>query len=130
MNWMKKFMMGRYGADQLSMTLLVLSLLLTFISSIADIPLFMYLGYIPLVLCLYRMLSRDISKRRMENYRFSIWISPLYSWFNKKVTRIKDMKTHKYFKCPGCKTELRVPRGKGKINISCPKCKAEFIKKT
>lgn len=130
MNWMKRFMAGRYGADQLSVTLLIVSLVLSLAASITGLPVLMYLGYIPLGLCLYRMLSRDMPRRRMENYRFAMFVSPLYSWASKKVYRIKDMKMSRYFKCPGCRAELRVPRGKGKINICCPKCKTEFIKKT
>jgi Zn finger protein HypA/HybF involved in hydrogenase expression len=88
------------------------------------------ISYIPLGICLFRMLSKDIEKRRMENYKFSILISPVYSWFKKKQKRVVDAKTHKYFECPNCKTNLRVPKGKGNIVITCPKCKTELKKRT
>jgi hypothetical protein len=130
MNWFKKFMAGRYGSDQLSTALLVLSILLTVIGDLAGMQLLVFFGYIPLVLGIYRIFSKDIAKRRMENYKFSIFISPVYSWFNKTVNRAKDSKTHKYYNCPKCNTKLRVPKGKGKLVITCPKCKTEIRKRT
>lgn len=130
MNWLKRFMNGRYGGDQLSMVLLVISLLLTFIGRLTNIPLISFIGYIPLGISIFRMFSKDISKRRMENYKFSIFISPAYSWYKKSQKRIKDSKTHRYFKCPDCNEQMRVPKGKGKIMITCPKCKTKFEKRT
>lgn len=131
MNWFKKMMAGRYGSDQLSMAMLILSILFIFISGLSTkLKIFSYLSYIPLVLCLIRMFSRDINKRRMENYKFSMLVSPLYSWGRKKIIRLQETKTHKYLICPSCKQTLRVPRGKGKISITCQKCKTEFIIKT
>lgn len=130
MNWLKRFMNGRYGGDQLSMVLLVISLLLTFIGRLTNIPLISFIGYIPLGISVFRMFSKDISKRRMENYKFSILISPVYSWYKKSQKRIKDSKTHRFFKCPDCNEKMRVPKGKGKIMITCPKCKTKFEKRT
>jgi hypothetical protein len=131
MNWFKRIMAGRYGNDQLSMALLLFALILTLISSFSyNLKLFSYLSYIPLALCIFRMFSKNINKRRMENYKFSMFVSPIYSWSLKKIKRLQDSKTHKYLKCPNCKQTLRVPKGKGKISISCPKCKMDFIKKT
>lgn len=130
MNWLKKVMAGRYGGDQLCIALLILSVLLSLISEIPRLGLVLYLSFIPLALSIFRMFSKNINKRSMENYKFSILISPIYSWSNKRIRRLQDSKTHKYFSCPNCKTQLRVPKGKGKISISCPKCKTEFVKKT
>lgn len=130
MNWFKKFMMGRYGGDQLSMTLLIFSILVTVIGDLLRMQIVTFIGYIPLGISIYRMLSKDIAKRRMENYKFSILISPAYSWLMKSVDRIKGSKTYKYYDCPNCKTKLRVPKGKGKIVITCPKCKTELRKRT
>jgi ribosomal protein L37AE/L43A len=66
----------------------------------------------------------------MENYKFAILMSPVYSWLKKTRNRLKDAKTHRYFSCPNCKQSLRLPKGKGKIIIICPKCKTEFKGKT
>jgi ribosomal protein L37AE/L43A len=57
-------------------------------------------------------------------------MSPVYSKIKKAQYRFTDAKTHRYFKCPDCKTKLRVPKHKGKIIITCPKCKTEFKRKT
>lgn len=130
MKWLSKFMNGRYGGDQLSMVLLVLSLLLTSIGQLTKIPLISFIGYVPLGVSIFRMFSKDISKRRMENYKFSILISPVYSWFKKTQKHTKELKTHKFYKCPSCNTKLRLPKGKGKIVITCPKCKNKFEKRT
>lgn len=93
MNWFKKMMAGRYGSDQLSMAMLILSILFIFISGLSTkLKIFSYLSYIPLVLCLIRMFSRDINKRRMENYKFSMLVSPLYSWGRKKNHQIAGSK--------------------------------------
>jgi len=123
-------MTGRYGTDQLSMALLILAVILTFTGSITNINVLAYLSYIPLGLCIYRILSKNATKRKMENYKFSILMSPVYSWSKKKLNMIKGSKMHRYFKCPYCKAQLRLPKGKGKIKISCPVCKKEFVKKT
>ena len=130
MNWLKKFMTGRYGADQLSLALLVLCIILSVIVRIIGLPLLAIIVYIPLGLCLFRMLSKNINKRRMENYKFHMVFSPVYSRFKKIQKRLAASKTHKFFRCSSCKAELRLPKGKGNIVITCPKCKNEFKAKT
>ena len=130
MNILKNFMRGRYGGDQLSLTLLVTSIILSLLGNLTKLSLFRMLSSIPLFFSIYRTFSKDIGKRRMENYKFSILISPLYSRYKRLERRFKDRKTHKYFKCPSCKTELRLPRSKGRVNIRCPKCKEKFEGRT
>lgn len=126
MNWFRKFMMGRYGADQLSMALLIFSIVLTLLGSILHSPILTYISYIPIILVAYRMLSRNIKKRSMENYKFSMLASPVYAWFYRTRRRFSERGTHKFLRCPKCKAELRVPKGKGTIVVTCPKCRTEF----
>ncbi len=130
MNWFKKIMSGRYGTDQLSLALLILSIVLSVIVRFTGIPLLVIIVYIPLGLCIFRMLSKNTQKRSMENYKFHMFISPLYAWFKRVQRRIAESKTYRFFKCPACKAELRLPKGKGNIVIICPKCKHEFKAKT
>lgn len=130
MEWLKKKMHGRYGADQLSIFLLILSILITVISQMSGITLFMIISYILLLAVGYRMFSKDLQKRRMENYKFAMLISPIYSKSKKIQMRINDRKAYRYYRCPNCNTTLRVPKHKGKIQITCTKCKAKFTKKT
>ncbi|MGE5605938.1 MAG: hypothetical protein ACM3YE_09625 [Bacteroidota bacterium] len=130
MRWLRKFMTGRYGGDQLSMVLIIFSALIDLIAELTKLPLLALIGYIPLGVAIFRMLSRNTAKRGLENYKFAMMISPAYSWFKKTQNRLKDAKTHRYFTCPNCRQSLRVPKGKGKIIITCPKCQTEFPKKT
>ena len=130
MNWFRRFMTGRYGADQLSLALLILSVLFTLIARVAGLPLLSLIGYVPLGICIFRMLSKNIQKRSMENYRYSMLVSPIYAWFKRTQRRIGESKTHRFLKCPQCKAELRLPKGKGNIVVTCPKCKNEFKAKS
>jgi len=130
MNWLKRFMMGRYGGDQLSIVLLISSVIFTLIAGLVNLPVLSLIGYIPLGFCVYRMLSKNTQKRSLENYKFSMLVSPIYSWFKKKQKRICDAKTYRFLKCPKCKAELRFPKGKGQIVVTCPKCKNEFRAKS
>ncbi len=120
-----RFMAGRYGQDQLGkflniaiIVLFVVAILLSFVSGVAYIVCYV-LAVTLLAYNYYRMFSRQIYKRAAENQKF----------LNFKA-HLKQMKTHKFFRCPKCKTKVRVPRGKGKICITCPKCREEFIEKT
>jgi hypothetical protein len=130
MNWLKKQMIGRYGFDQLSIVLLVFSFLFSLIAQLTGLTLLMYLGYIPLAACIYRALSRQIQKRRLENSKFMTLINPAYAYFYKIRKKIKDHQAYKYFKCPKCKQGLRVPRGKGTVVVTCSKCRKKFDDKT
>jgi len=127
----RRFMYGRYGSDQLNLTLLLSAVVLSLINSILSLilgstaayrtvlwPLFSLLIYGLVFLCIFRMLSHNIYKRQQENRRFrNLW------------TRLKD-RQNRYFHCPACRQSVRVPKGKGKILIRCPKCGEKFTEKT
>ena len=128
MNWLKKFMYGRYGGDQLSKALLILSFILIILAGFLPTSLssLVFIGYIPTLVCIFRMFSKNIYKRQQENYKYLKIKNSVVIWFKQKLNRAKDSKTHKYFTCPDCKQKLRVPRGQGKISVTCPKCKKSF----
>lgn len=130
MDKIKKFMYGRNGGDQLSMALIILSIIFTFGGQLLKLQWVIIIGYIPLGLSLFRVFSKDVSKRRMENYKFAMLLSPIYSRFKNTQKKVKDRKDYKYYKCPNCKQQLRVPKGKGKIVVTCSKCKTKFNKTT
>ncbi|NTW70974.1 MAG: hypothetical protein HGA49_01890 [Eubacteriaceae bacterium] len=130
MKWINKFMAGRYGGDQLSTILLVLSVILSLAGQFASIGVLITISYIPLAAAVFRIFSKNTEKRRMENYKFAMLVSPIYSKFNKTKNRIRDSKTYKYFKCPDCMTMMRIPKGKNKVLVTCPKCKKRFAKST
>ena len=121
-NFLYRFMTGRYGPDHLGIAMIILS----FVLSIS----YAFLGYMPLLfisyfvfgLTIFRMLSRNINRRRTENDKFIRYWWPVKTKIKNIIRRIKEWRKYKYFKCPSCKTTLRVPKGKGKIRITCPKC--------
>lgn len=113
-----RFMYGRYGPDQLNNVMLILGVALAVIGMLFSLPLLTVLSYVPLGFCLYRMFSRNANRRRLENQRFM-----------QLLNRLRDRES-RYYSCPRCHQTVRVPRGRGKINIHCPKCGNQFIKKT
>lgn len=137
MNWLQKFMMGRYGVDQMNIGVLIFSMVCTFTASLTRWLLLSILGTALLAYGVFRMFSRNVSARSKENQKFlvfwnkvkGIWYK-IKDWFSGKKRRFADRKTHCCFSCPKCKRKLRVPKGKGKIEISCPICGTKFIKKT
>jgi uncharacterized C2H2 Zn-finger protein len=123
-------MAGRYGPDHLNTALIIFALLLSFLSRFAILSLLVYPSYLLLALTVFRFLSRNIQKRRAENDKFLRFYWPVKQRLKAFVTRMKSRKTHKFFRCPSCSNLLRVPRGKGKLQITCPKCGERFFKKT
>ena len=118
----RRFMTGRYGTDKLSLTLLVVAMVLSILSSFMGAsllnPALTLLSYLLMFWALFRVFSRNTYARYEENRKFLRFFD-----------QMKD-RTHRYFSCPKCRQTVRVPRGKGKIAITCPKCREKFIKKT
>lgn len=127
-NAIQRFMYGRYGSDQLNVFLLVLYLVLYILFSLTRLTPLYWLSLIVIVLGLYRMLSRNFARRRAENAKFMQFAGPVLRWFRLRRTIHRD-KEHVYFKCPSCGQQLRVPRGKGKITVTCRNCGAVFQEK-
>lgn len=127
--WFQRFMSGRYGYDQLGRFLWIASLVLLILGMFLNGFLY-YLGLAVLIWSYYRMLSRNIHKRYAENQKYLQLEGRVKKWFGKYRMRFDQRKTYRYFRCPHCHQELRVPRGRGRISISCPKCGTSFIKKS
>lgn len=130
MKWLQNFMRGRYGVDQLSNALLILYLIVAIVSAVIKSSILAILGLLILIYCWFRIFSRKTYKRSAENTRYLQMIYPLRTRVQKWKNRRKNKKIYRYFRCPNCKQELRVPKGKGAITITCPKCRAKFDKKT
>jgi predicted RNA-binding Zn-ribbon protein involved in translation (DUF1610 family) len=129
-NWLRNFMIGRYGPDQLGLALLAASVVLGLAGSLTRLHILGLISYLPLAFALFRLLSRNMPRRRAENDRFLRFWWPLKTKLSGKLRELREGKHYRYFKCPGCGSKLRLPRGKGKIQITCPKCGERFIKKT
>ena len=119
---LRRFMAGRYGTDRLNMVILMTGVVISLLGAFTQKPVLNLattaLSYGLMIWAIWRSLSRDTYKRYQENRKF-------LQFFD----RLKD-RDHRYYDCPKCHQVVRVPRGKGKIAITCPKCREKFIKKT
>ena len=132
LNKFREFMYGRYGGnDALNIFLIICGAVVTLILSLFfyRAPLMRLIGFVPYGLAVFRALSKNYEARIKENRRFLEVSAPWRSFILKKINQLRD-KDHKYYACPQCHRTLRVPRGRGKIKISCPHCGREFFKKT
>ncbi|MDD6888400.1 MAG: hypothetical protein PUE41_08000 [bacterium] len=132
--WLAKVMVGRYGVDQLTNAMLVLSMVLLVVAlffgnSIVNTILWT-LAVLLLVAGYYRIFSKKTSQRYQENQKYLRLRNRITGRFRSMKERLKQRKTHRFFKCPQCGVTVRVPKGKGKIKITCPKCKTAFVRNT
>ena len=131
-NTIQHFMRGRYGIDEFGSFLLFSGMLLSLLSLIG-LKIFMWLwipSFILIIWSYVRCFSKKIDKRRRELVRYQKIKNRIRDKFAYWRRRFRERKTHKYYRCRLCKTVLRVPKGKGKIEITCPKCKGRMTKKT
>ncbi|MCC8100590.1 MAG: hypothetical protein LIO78_11130 [Clostridiales bacterium] len=130
---LRKFMYGRYGSDQLNLCLMVVCLVLWLLSALIQVAAVQtvlgILSYAAILYAIYRMMSRNYDRRRKENDWFLEKTGPITRAF-KRMRRQMGDKDYKYFKCPSCGQTLRVPKGKGKIHVTCRNCGASFQQKT
>jgi uncharacterized paraquat-inducible protein A len=125
--WLRHFMAGRYGTDKLNIALLLTALALCIIPTalalfglrllVLDLVATL-VSYLLTGIAIFRCFSRNTYRRYEENRKF------LRFW-----ERLRD-RQNRYYDCPRCHQTVRVPRGKGKISITCPKCKEKFVRKT
>ena len=122
-------MYGRYGNDQLNMVLVLLSLALYLVFVVTSWTFLYAVSFMLMAVALFRCLSRNYDRRRAENGRFLSLVQPVTRWYRLRRTIRRD-KDHCYFKCPNCGQQLRVPRGKGRITVTCRGCGASFQEKS
>ena len=131
-----KFMQGRYGVDDFSrftmgaaLVLIILAMFANIFSRTAGSTLDI-LGVAAIVYAYIRIFSRNIQQRYAENQKFRQMTSKFRFRFNKEKNLMKQRKTHHIYSCPGCGQKIRIPKGKGKIEIECPKCHTKFVKRS
>lgn len=127
---MQGFMAGRYGTDQLSKLILWISLACLAVSMFTRLNVFYILGLVLLIYTYYRMFSRNVAKRYAENQKYLNWRYGFAVRRNKRKVHWEQRKIYRFYKCPQCRQKVRVPRGKGKVAITCPKCRMEFVRKS
>lgn len=126
---LRRFMWGRYGNDRFNQFLLGAALVCMVLSFVFRGP-FYILSVGILLFSYYRMFSRNISKRSAENQKYLQKEMKVREFLGKKKREINMRKQYHIYKCPNCKQKLRVPRGRGRIAVTCRKCGTEFIKKS
>ncbi len=122
------FFRGRYGYDELNRFLIIFYAILVILNLILRAYVINIIGFAILIILLFRILSKNYEKRRAENKKFMEITAPFRVWiFN---MRNSSKSEYKLFICPKCRQKVRVPNGKGKIQITCPKCRNEFVKRS
>lgn len=130
-----KFMEGRYGVDSfarftLGIALVTIVLSIFFPGGSRIGTLLDTIGILAIIYTYYRMLSRDYAKRRAENEKYLDKTTVIRQKLMREKSLLKQRKDYHIYTCPECRQKIRIPRGKGKIEISCPKCHTKFIKKS
>ena len=130
-----KFMQGRDGVDAFARFTMGVALVAIIISIFFPGgnrigALFDTIGLLVLLYTYYRMLSRDIQKRYAENEKYLAATAKFRQRFNREKNMMNQRKTHHIYSCPGCGQKIRIPKGKGKIEIECPKCHTKFVKRS
>ncbi len=124
----RAWMYGRYGYDELSKSIMLTALVLVIFSAFAPALYIIALGL--MVWSLFRTYSKNTYRRYDELQKFLNVKNKCKQFFNLRKRMFRERKTHKYYKCSSCKVYLKVPKGRGKIEIHCPKCSNRFIKTT
>ena len=121
-----KFMTGRYGVDQLYYAMFALWVVLTLVNIKVDSLILMAVSDVFIVLAIFRGFSRNISRRTAENEKFlKVW-NPVKRKVRLLYRRIREIRVHRFRKCPHCKKTLQLPIRRGKNTVKCPRCQEKF----
>ena len=124
-----QFMQGRYGVDQLGRRIIKKKKIKCIINMFVVNIVIGILAYLLWFIVIFRMLSKNIYIRNQENEKFLNYIKPITTYIKLKNMNKQDS-MHKHFSCPCCKQIVRVPKGRGKIVITCPSCQNKFEKRS
>jgi ribosomal protein S27E len=123
-------MRGRYGVDRFSNCLMWWAFAIILLNVFVGSGILNLLGLAVFIFAYYRVFSKNYTKRSAENTWYLNKTYRLRMKMSKLKGRFGILKTHHIYKCPGCRQKVKVPRGRGKIAITCPKCGREFIKRS
>lgn len=121
-----RFMQGRNGVDTLSRDMLILYLILGGVNLWLQSPMLYFITVVLFIWDVYRMLSRKIVPRQRENMLYLVVRKKGITFFRRQWNRLREIRTHRYRKCPHCKAHLRLKRKTGEINVTCPRCREHF----
>ena len=120
------FLRGRYGVDKFGMLLVWVALAILILNSFIHSLILYGLYFLALGYWIFRCLSKNIEQRRKENQAFEKILNKITSFFKLGFAKWKSRKTHKFIKCPRCKANLRLPKGKSGTTVVCPRCNSKF----
>ncbi len=126
----QNFMSGRYGVDDFSKALLYATLALCLVSLFTRNRILNLLLTAGLVFIYYRMFSKNYSRRYQENLWYLRQKDKVMHFFRRQNSLAQQRKTHRIYTCPQCRQKIRIPKGHGKVQITCPQCKTAFIKRS
>lgn len=121
-DWMR----GRYGTDELDNLLVGIAFVLVIINLFVHANWLGLIAVAVLVYALWRALSTNLDNRRNENEVFLDHAGRFRPWLRNPRAAFKEARTYKHAVCPDCGQKVRVPRGKGKLRVTCPKCHHKF----
>ena len=127
--WLYRFMAGRRGMDQFGMALYVTGLVLYILALFTRFGILNLLSLAMWIYAIYRAFSRNLARREKENRWFLAKYQPLKRRVSQAWVRFKNRKVYKYYRCPKCKSWLKLPRHVGEKTVTCGKCGATFTKK-
>ena len=125
---LRRFMQGRYGVDELAIFLIGLSVLGMFLSRLVNNYSLYYMGLVLMIWSYFRVFSKNIYKCTSQNQKYLKLKAKATKPFEKQINLFKQRKTHHIYSCPNCKQKIRIPKGRGKVEVTCPKCHKKFSK--
>lgn len=127
---LQRFMYGRYGLDQFGRFLFTCFSITVILNAFLHSMIFFYLEIALFIYQYFRIFSKNHGKRYQENAKFLEIKNKVLRFSMTKRREMEDRRYNHIYSCPSCKQKIRIPRGKGKIEITCPKCHTKFIKKS
>lgn len=121
-DWMR----GRNGADELGNTVVALSIIVLIINLFAHTRVLAVGALAMAIYSCWRMSSKNVTARRKENREFLKAFAPAIRWIKNPKASINEQRSYKHLTCPTCGQQMRVPRGKGKMRVTCPNCHKKF----
>ncbi|MBE6686393.1 MAG: hypothetical protein E7591_04085 [Ruminococcaceae bacterium] len=121
-----RFMYGRNGMDKMTLILLWTGVILSVVNVFIRSIILTLLNYFLIGYCIFRMMSKNVWKRRNENERFMRFFNRIGGFFKLQKNKLRDRKTHVYRQCPSCHANLRLPKAKGVHTVKCPRCSFRF----
>ena len=125
-----RFMYGRYRVDSFSNFLIYTGFIITLVTMFANVRWLPLLGWALVIYSYFRVFSKNHPKRYAENQLYLKYTAGIRSFFYRQKNLMRQRKTHHIYTCTSCHQKIRVPKGKGKIEVRCPKCSNTFIKRS